>query len=479
MPAVTVARFSTAELHDLLLFGGLPDDQLAWIAAHSDRVDVPKGQRLISRGDPADHMFVVVDGIIQRFEEIGGQWLIVATTRRGEVTGMLPFSRMTHYPGHMIAAEPTRILRLDRRHFVEMLAVSTALGQRLVAQMSDRVRGDVRLEQQREKMLALGRLSAGLAHELNNPAAAAGRVAEALSAELDALDSVVASLVRHQPDATTMQRIGELARRAREQEPLTLPAMDRSEREEELSDWLENRAVPQAWDIAGVFVDAGLTVADLDHFAASVSEDVVADAIAWVGCGLSARRMATQITSATTRIAQLIASVKTYSHMDRSAEHKPTDVREGLDHTLVMLGHRLGAGGVTLTRDYPEGLPSIPAHAGELNQVWTTLIDNALDALGHGGQLRVDVRVDGPWVAVDVIDNGPGIPEGIRHRVFEPFFTTKDVGEGTGLSLDIAQRIVTTHQGQIEVQSRPGRTVFRVRLPVSPRSLAGPGAASA
>ena len=466
-------KFTTDELRPLAILEGLPDGQLAWFCDHGDKIELGTGDRMVERGQPADFMVIVVTGAVQGYEEIGGEWLNVATTRRGEVTGMLPFSRMTHYPRHIVATEPSEVLRIKKTDFQEMMTVSHEVGQRLVAQMSDRVRGDVRLEQQREKMVALGRLSAGLAHELNNPAAAVRRAAAGLAEQLARLPALVMGMVRHDVGEATFTAVDRLGRLASERESPDLSPLERSGREEELTAWLEDHGVAEGWEIAGTLADAGLAVDDLETFTGQVPDAVLADALAWLGGCLGADRMVAEIASSAGRISELIASVKTYSHMDRSPEHKPTDVRQGLDNTLTILGHKLKEKNVRLARDYQGDLPTIPANAGELNQVWTNLIDNAIDAMGDGGQLRIEVRSDDSGVDVKVIDDGPGIPDDVRPRIFEPFFTTKGVGEGTGLGLDIAMRIVKTHRGQIDVQSRPGRTEMFVRLPVAPAFQAG------
>ena len=353
-----------------------------------------------------------------------------------------------------------------------MLAGSPEVGQRLVGEMADRVRGDVRLEQQREKMMALGRLSAGLAHELNNPAAAVRRTAAALSTRLTKQTAIVMNLVRLDMADEEIAVMEHLRQLARDRESAHLSPLERSECEDDLTAWLENHGVQDAWEIAGMFVDAGLTVEDLDTFAGQAPGAILGDALVWVGCGLGVDRMVGEITSSADRISELISSVKIYSHMDRSSDHKPTDVRDGLDNTLTIFGHKLKQKNIRLVRRYQEDLPEIPANMGELNQVWTNLIDNAVDAMADGGELTIEVRSD-PWcVDVSVIDDGPGIPDAVRARIFDPFFTTKAVGEGTGLGLDIARRIVSTHQGQIDVRSRPGRTELRVRLPISPAAPA-------
>ena len=461
-------KFTVDELRPLAIFEGLSNDQLAWFCEHGAKLELEAGDRMLEIGQPADFMFVVVTGSIEGYEEVGGQVLFVATTERGRATGMLPFSRMTHYPRYVIAVESSQVLRVDKSDFPEMLNVAWKVGQRLVAQMSDRVRGDVRLEQQQEKMMALGKLSAGLAHELNNPAAAVGRAAATLSEHLTKLPNCVSGLMRQQLDEVAIEGIRHLPTLVRPGESTSLSPLERSEREEALAAWMEERGLADAWQISGTYADAGLRVDDLESLAAKVPAAVLGDALVWVGCGLVADGVVAEIASSAERISSLITSVKTYSHMDRSSEHKLTDVREGLDNTLEMLGHKLEAKGVQLERDYQEDLPVVTANAGELNQVWTNLIDNAIDAVGEQGTLRIESKQEELGIVVSVIDDGPGIPDELRQRIFEPFFTTtKEVGQGTGLGLDIAMRIVKTHRGRIDIQSKPGRTEMRVHLPAS------------
>ena len=465
-------KFTTDELRPLAILEGLPEWQLAWFCDNGDKIELATRDRMFERDQPADYMFIVVTGTIQRYEEIGGQWLVVATTRRGQVTGMLPYSRMTRYPGNTVAAEASQVLRIRKADFPQMLAVSHEVGQRLVAEMSNRVRGDVRLEQQREKMMALGRLSAGLAHELNNPASAMRRAAANLSDQLARLPVVVRDMLRHGLDEAAIDAVDDLQRLAREREPVARTALERSDCEEDLLAWLEDHGVTDAAEVAGTFADSGLTVKDLETVGGKVADTVLADVFVWVGRGLEAERLVAEMSSSAGRISELIASVKSYSHMDRSPEHKPTDVREGLDNTLTMLGHKLKKKNIRLVRDYQNDLPGISGNAGELNQVWTNLVDNAVDAMNEGGELRIEALRGEAHVEVKIIDDGPGIPDSIKSRIFEPFFTTKGVGEGTGLGLDIALRIVRTHKGQIDVESTPGRTEMCVRLPLSPAAVA-------
>jgi signal transduction histidine kinase len=456
-----------SELRGLEIFEGVSDETLERIVSLGDILAFPRGADIIRDGDPVEHMFIVLSGAIQVLFNVGGHESLYDTMRRGRVTGLLPFSRMTHSSARLVAAEPTLAYRLHRERFDEVLGLAPEVGKRLVGIMSDRVREQTRGQQHREKMAALGKLSAGLAHELNNPAAAIKRATVSLSEVLERLPRLVSCLAARGIDEEQMRsacRVRE-ATFDREEEPL--PALARSEREEEIADWLEDHGVSDAYQLAATLVEAGVDIDDLEETKASVSEEALSDVLAWIEASLAADRLLEEIRGASGRISEIVASVKSYSHMDRAPAPEPTDVREGLESTLVMLAHEIKAKSIHVVRaDAPE-LPSVPAHAGELNQVWTNLIDNAVDALSEGGELRIETAREGEYVVVRVIDDGAGIPPDVLPRIFDPFFTTKGVGEGSGLGLDIAHRIVTQHRGQLTVESRAGRTEFAVRLPLA------------
>lgn len=419
-------------------------------------------------------MTAVLEGSIDVLLTIGGQQVPFLTQRTGMVTGLLPFSRLRTYPGSGQAVGRTRIYRLHQSHFDEMLRVAPSLGPRLVALMTDRVREITRLTQQREKMMALGKLSAGLAHEINNPAAAAGRAASSLQETLRKLPELTAALgTGGTIDPGLPSALALMAAHAAEAMPAGTPAaavngLERSAREDALTSWMERRGIAESWLLADTFVEAGIGVEALESVAATVRAESLPPVIAWFEAIVSAQRLAADIHAASSRVSELVAAVKVYSHMDRAGVREPVRLQEGIDSTLVMLGHKLKRAGIGLERVLAPDTPEIQAYPGELNQVWTNLLDNAIDAMPSGGTLRIEASREGAMAVVRVIDSGTGIPPEIQPRIFEAFFTTKSVGEGTGLGLDIVQRIVVQqHGGRIDVESRPGRTAFTVRLPIN------------
>jgi len=375
---------------------------------------------------------------------------------------------MTICEARAIIGEPARVLLIHRDQFSDMLHRSPELGQRLVSAMSDRVREQTKIAQQREKMMALGKLSAGLAHELNNPATAITRAADALKDRFHTLKSVVVPMVASKLTSEHFDALKRLRQEAFEHgPPQDLTPLQRGRREEAIGDWLDAHGVTDAWKLAEAYVDAGFTAEELDRWADALPAEALPHILRWLECSLSAERILSEIAAAAGRISQLVASVKQYSHMDAMPDKQPVDVREGLDSTLVMLGHEIKTKHITVEKAYDADLPKVSAYPGELNQVWTNLIDNAIDATPReGGQLRLEALREDHVVVVRIIDNGHGIPAETQSRIFEPFFSTKGVGEGTGLGLDIAQRIVAQHGGKIAVDSKPGETVFAVYLPL-------------
>jgi signal transduction histidine kinase len=462
------------ELKRVPVFSALTAEQRVWLADHGQVAEYEPGEPVFVLGDAAEHMIAVLEGAIEIVFSVGGQLVPFVTQRQGTVSGLLPFSRMRSFSGSGRAVGKTRLYRLHQLLFDEMLHIAPTLGPVLVSMMTDRVRETTRLAQQREKMMALGKLSAGLAHELNNPATAVRRDASTLDEQLARLPELTRALLVRGIDPQSLGRAQEWLGKWSTDASGTNPdhrqtALARSGLEQDLVAWLEERGVAESWMLVEPIVDAGLTVDNLSSATDGIAPAALTDFIGWLVAIISARNLARDIRAASGRISELVGSVKIYSHMDRAGDRERTDLREGLDSTLVMLGHKLKRKNITLERSYDPGLPPVYAFAGELNQVWTNLADNAIDAMADRGVLRIETARDGATAVVRVIDNGMGIPLEMQSRIFEAFFTTKAPGEGTGLGLDIVQRIVAQqHGGTVDVESEPGRTAITVRLPIDP-----------
>ena len=452
------------ELRKIDVFTDLPQEHLAWMAEKCEDLRLATGEVFIRAGDPAVWLAVILEGEIrlQRNDDPDGP---IYSAAAGEVTGYLPFSRLTTFMGTGRAVMPTRIVRLHKDFFPEMLQRMPLLGQRLVAIMSDRIRETTRVETQREKMMALGKLSAGLAHELNNPAAAAQRAAVSLRETLESVRDSSIRLARHALTDEQREMILQFEHEAKQFTPKTsTDPLAQSDREERITSWLEKRQVPDAWKIAPILADGGVEVSRLESLASEVGAVVLCDALMRIAALLTIGRLIGEIENSTKRISELVRAIKEYSYMDQSALQE-VDVHHGIENTLTILGFRLKKS-VKVIREFDPNLPKVCAFGGELNQVWTNLVDNAIDAMNGKGELRIRTHRNLDRIIVEFQDNGPGIPPEIKARIFDPFFTTKSVGEGTGLGLDTVARIVRKHHGEIRVESKPGDTRFTVDLPL-------------
>jgi signal transduction histidine kinase len=469
----TEQRLTLDELRGLFLFEDLSDDQLAWVAANGDVVDCPAGAEVSVEGEPAECFFVLLEGTLSMVRLVGGSEVeTVRTDHRGVYSGAVQFyfgDRLEQrYPATVRAVTDCRFLALPAGPFAAVFRQWYPMAVHLLEGMFVGQRNSAELVGQRERLLALGKLTAGLTHELNNPAAAAARATAALRERLAGMRHKLALLSEGKLDGEVLRSLTGLQEAfvARIAGTRELSTLERSDLEDGLGDWLDERGVTQPWDLAGVFVAAGLGPDDLDRVADAVAPSCLEPALRWLAYTVETETLLAEIADSTGRISSLVDAAKQYSQMDRMP-HQPTDLRAGLDATLVMLGAKIGPG-ITVVKDYDPELPPVPAYAGELNQVWTNLIVNALDAMAGEGTLTLRTARDGDCALVEIGDTGPGIPEELRSRVFEPFFSTKPVGQGTGLGLDVSWRIVVKrHGGDLRVTSRPGDTRFQVALPLA------------
>ena len=454
------------EFRNIPILADLTDEELGWLADHSEIATAEAGELIIHENDPADSMIIYLEGESDGRRESAGPDTPVYTARAGMVTGMLPFSRMTHYTITMRAVTPLRIARISKTLFPEMLNKIPSLGPRLVGILSDRVREATKQDLAREKLASLGKLSAGLAHELNNPAAAAARAASTLRAIFEKREQASLEIDQQNlpPEARATLRLIEGKSREMQHDGKPMNALDLSDIQSELQSWLDEHGVNDGWEVAPVLAEAGVRVEHLERLAQKFSAPVMGAVITRFGATLEISRLLTDIEHSSCRISELVKAIKEYSFMDE-APRQEVDVAKGIESTLVMLNHKLKHG-ITVVKNFDPNLPRIFSYGSELNQVWTNLIDNAADAMKGQGKLRIRTMREGDDVLVEFVDNGPGIPPEIQTKIFDPFFTTKPIGEGTGLGLDTVYRIVRKHRGNVSVVSSPGNTCFRVRLPI-------------
>jgi signal transduction histidine kinase len=462
------------ELRTLFLFEKLNEDQLEWLCQHGHVEHFEPGP-VHREGDPATCFYVLLEGTIVLSRRVGGDDVeINRTSNRGVYSGAFNAylgDRVAQvYNNSVRATEPSRFFVLEATDFAQFMQERFPMAVHLLEGLFFGARNTQQAVGQRERLLALGSLSAGLTHELNNPAAAAVRATSALRERVAGMRHKLAGMAAGRIDPATLQPLVQLQERAAElvSKAPTLGPIEASDREDEISDWLDDRRIADGWQLAPVFVQAGLDTAWLDNVAATVDEEVLEGALRWLGYTVETELLMNEIEDSTTRISTLVGAAKQYSQLDR-APHQVVNVHELLDSTLMMLGGKIPPD-ITIVKDYDPSLPPIPAYAGELNQVWTNLIDNAVSAMNGSGTLtvRTGLDQDRDRLFVEFGDTGPGVPDDIRERIFEPFFTTKAVGEGTGLGLDISWRIVVNkHHGDIKLESSPGDTRFRVLLPLT------------
>ena len=455
----------TSELRRLFLFDHLADEQLAEIVSVSDEVAFEDGEILWREGQPAEAWWVLLDGRVELLRRSDHELSVVGVMDQPGrwAGGFLAWTESAGYLATGRGGSNGRVLRVPSDALGRLAREWFPFGVHMIEGFFSTVRGMEAMARQRAGLVALGTLAAGLAHEINNPAAAAARAAEALRETTDALLASLVTLGERSLTAEQFVALDALRRQLQPSSALTDP-LAVADREEELLDWLEQHGVDDAWRFAPALAAAGATIEWCEQSSEVLTEATLSPGLEWVASTAAMSALLTEISESTRRVSGLVEGVKSYSQLDR-ASLQEVDVTEGLDSTLLVLGSKL-RNGITVKRDYAPDLPKIAAHPSELNQVWTNLIDNAVDAMDGEGTLRLSTRADDTHVIVEVTDTGPGMPPDVQRRAFEPFFTTKDVGHGTGLGLDISRRIIVDrHHGDIAIESTPGRTVITVRLP--------------
>ncbi len=466
-------RLAPADLRTLFLFESLSEEQLALLSSIGEVEHWTGGSTILVEGEPAVCFIVLLSGSVELSRLVhGDQVTLNRTEQRGVYAGATQAfmgERATQlYTATVRAVSDVELFTLPAETFAQIMRDWFPMAVHLLEGLFLGLRNSQLILGERERLLALGSLSAGLTHELNNPAAAAVRATAVLRDRVTGMRSKLALIADGRLDGRRLHELVELQEIAVKQAAAapTLSALETSDAEDDLAEWLDGRGIAGAWDIAGTLVAGGATVAWLDQITSAVGQDNLEPAVRWLTYTVDTELLMREIEDAVTRISGLVAAAKQYSQLDR-APHQTVDVHDLLDATVVMLSSKISPG-VEVVTEFDRTLPTVPAYPAELNQVWTNLIHNALDAMGGTGTLTLRTFRDGDRLVVEVADTGTGIPEEVRPRIFEPFFTTKAVGEGTGLGLDISYRIIVNkHRGDIRVDSEPGRTVFRVYLPLT------------
>jgi len=457
------------DLRRIIALSDLPDSLLIWLSEHIEYHEYEDGEVMIRKGDPADVMWFISEGGFDFFMDVNGQHVHFYKFQNDNVTGgvggLLPYSRMKKSPGFAYAIGKTKRYSLHRKYFEELEKLSPEFVQRLIGYMTERARTFATTQLQHEKVSALGKLAAGIAHELNNPVSAINRISYELSKRLKENYRLTETLLQFKISAENLRNIQMLVEE-KEKTQNKLSPLQKFEKEDEFNDWLERNGLNENKISGEAFVDAGISGPDLEKIKSNVNNNDFIPILHWADNLLISHKVIKDLEEASTRISKLVEAIKSHVHLDRTNELQPTDIHQDIDNTLILLGYKLRDKNITVEKKYYDNLKEVDAFVGELNQVWTNIIDNAIYALPQDGELIIETNCDNKNVYVKIIDNGSGIPPEIISRIFDPFFTTKKVGEGTGIGLDLVNRIIKHHNGEVKVNSKPGRTEFLICIPV-------------
>lgn len=466
------------DLKKVVAFNELPDEHLQWILERTEYEELEDGDLITKFGEPADKMWILLEGKASFYMNVNGRQVFYFTFENnnvsGGVGGVMPYSRMKTIPGYAYAMGNSKILRLHKKYFTELEQLNPDFIQKLIGFMTERARTFATTQLQHEKVNALGNLAAGIAHELNNPAAAINRISNELSKRLNRNYQLTEKLILSNISSEYIQNIQDIITNKETESSLKtkFTAIQRMRNEDELEEWFGRYGVIDRQS-AETFSEFGITTAEFEKILSIVGKDVIIQVIPWLENLLSSQKIIEDLDDASGRISDLVNAIKSHVHMDRTNDMQLTNIHQDIDNSLTLLGFKIREKNIDVKKNFCGDLPFVPAFGGELNQVWTNLIDNAIYALPKKGELVIETSLDKnnkqdkKNVKVSIIDNGPGIPKENVSRIFDPFFTTKKVGEGTGIGLDIVRRIVKHHNGEINLNSVPGRTEFSVSIPAT------------
>jgi signal transduction histidine kinase len=462
------------DLKKIVALSDLPNEHLRWILEHSQYREYSDGDLIYGYGMPAELMTIILQGNIAYYMYINGRQVYYFTFGNNDITGgiggLMPYSRMKTFPGYSYALGTVKLLGIHKDNFPEMEQLNPDFIQRLIGYMTERAKAFATVKLQHEKVDALGNLAAGIAHELNNPAAAIRGIADELHRRLNCNYDFTKTLLQCNMTADQIENIQTLVKDKEAGQALTnkRTALQRMENEDELADWLEENGVTQR-EAAETFSEYGFSLGELENMRSNLGAAAFVQLIPWLNNLISSQKIIKDLADASGRISTLVGSIKSHVHMDRTNELQTTNIHVDIENTITLLGFKLREKNIEVIKKFSPDMPLVLAYVGELNQVWTNLIDNAIFAVEKSGTITIETVRDEKNVMVHIIDNGVGISEEIMSRIFDPFFTTKKVGEGTGIGLDTVNRIIKRHNGEIKVTSKPGRTRFTVCIPMAPK----------
>jgi len=465
------------DLRKVVALQNLPYEHLKWILDRSDYFEYNDGDTLLTTGMPIDHMYCFIEGKMSFYMNVDGQLVyyhsIENNALTGGITGVLPYSRLKSSPGNAYATGKVRGIKLHKKYFQELEQLNPDFIQHLIAYMTERARVFATAKMQQEKVSALGKLAAGVAHEMNNPAAAISRISEELDKRLKRNFKLTKELIKYNISPDLIDNIQEMAvnKGNHSSTKAKVTPLQRIQKEDELNDWLNEKGIKSCNEMAETLAEASISPDDLEKIIHNVPNEALHNILEWLENLLSSELILKDLDNASDRITMLVGAIKSHVRMDRSGDLQRTNVHEDLENSLILLGYKINDKNIQLKKNFCGDMTEVDAYIGELNQVWTNIIDNAIYAVPQNGEIVIETECDKNNITVKISDNGTGIPKEILSRIFDPFFTTKKVGEGTGIGLDIARNVINRHKGEIKAYSVPGKTEFIISIPVSQQSL--------